>query len=474
MSQAISSYGDTQNTDTTISLKNLRFVTFATRNLVFLIAILAMNYTLMRPSPVDLLFIGSLLITLFHLTLFRTKLVTRRSIHLILILGAWAVSYFIASLPHIGEEFVAFELLAKSFAISIGVIGGVVSMSWSRRHFETFMKVYIVSCVIASILGTAGFLIQHPLLTWDGRAKGLIDDPNMYGSFLIPALMFCAYLVPRTRSGRWFVLGAMGIILLGILLSFSRIAIVAALLCIFAYIFYQNRRSPRRLLMIVGGLLAAGLALFVIASLTSADFTEKLLDRLTFAKAYDLGEDGRYGRYLQVVPMIVQDPIGLGVIQLEKIFPEPIHNIWLSSFVNYGWGGGIAWVTLAVGSVIVSLRNYRQTQDPIVIVLLWSLIGIVLCASLHEGEHWRHMWLMFGLIWGLNISNAGFGTRSRARRGQDRMRPMSQTPTMTTVTATRIQNRTSKATAPRIAPSASQKPTVPISRARRMMTSMGI
>ena len=400
---------------TTLSIKNLQYVVFSTRNLVFLIAILAMNFTLMRPSPVDLLFIGSFLITMFHLMLFRTKLVSRRSIFLILLVGAWAVSYFVASAPHIGEDFVAFELLAKTFAISIAVTASVVSMSWGLRHLETFMKVYIVSCVIASILGTIGFLIQHPLLTWDGRAKGLIDDPNMYGSFLIPALLFSAYLMARVRAGKWLLLGAMGIVLLGILLSFSRIAIVAALFCLFAYISYQNRRKPRRMVLIVGGLLFTGIALFVFASLTSADFTEKLLDRLTFAKAYDLGEDGRYGRYLQVLPMIIQDPIGLGVLQLEKFFPEPIHNIWLSSFVNYGWGGGIAWLTLAIGSVVVSVRNYRQTQNQAVLVLLWSLIGIVMCASLHEGEHWRHMWLLFGVIWGVNISNPGFAP-SPARR----------------------------------------------------------
>lgn len=404
------SYSDSPNIGATAGLKNLRFVTFSTRNLVFLIAVLAMNYTLMRPSPVDLLFIGSLLITVFHLMMFETKLVSRRAIFLILILGAWAVSYIVASLPHIGEEFVAFELLAKSFAISIGVIGGVVSMSWNRRHFETFMKVYVVSCVIASILGTIGFLIQNPLLTWDGRAKGLIDDPNMYGSFLIPGLIFCAYLIPRARAGKWLLFGAVGIILLGIMLSFSRIAVVASLFCLFTYIFFQNRRNPRRLILIVGGFLVAMFVLFIIASLSSDEFTEKLLKRLTFAKAYDLGENGRYGRYLQVLPMIIQDPIGVGVLQLEKIFPEPIHNIWLSSFVNYGWGGGVAWITLAIGSVVVSVRNYRRTKDPIVVVLLWSLIGVVLCASLHEGEHWRHMWLMFGMVWGLNISNSGFGS----------------------------------------------------------------
>lgn len=420
------SIGTPADTRTTVSIENLKFVVFSTRNLVFLIAVLAMNFTLLRPSPVDVLFIGSFLITLFHLMLFRKKMVTRRSIHLILIVGAWAVSYIVASLPHFHEEFVAFELLAKTFAISIGVIASIVSISWGRRHLETFMKVYVVSCVIASILGTVGFLIQHPLLTWDGRAKGLIDDPNMYGSFLIPGLIFSSYLIPRVRTGKVLLLGAIGIILLGLLLSFSRIAIVAALFCLFVYVFYQNRRNPRRLILFVAGLLVGGIALFVFASLTSPDFTEKLLDRLTFAKAYDLGEDGRYGRYLQVLPMIVQDPIGLGVIQLEKIFPEPIHNIWLSSFVNYGWGGGIAWVTLAVGTVVVSLRNYRKTRDEIVLVLLWSLIGIVMCASLHEGEHWRQMWLLFGIIWGINVSNAGFGSGPVVSRSIPRSRPTAQ------------------------------------------------
>ena len=40
-----------------ISLSGLRFAVFSTRNFVFLIAILAMNFTLFRPSPVDLLYV---------------------------------------------------------------------------------------------------------------------------------------------------------------------------------------------------------------------------------------------------------------------------------------------------------------------------------------------------------------------------------------------------------------------------------
>ena len=388
-----------------ISLEGLRFAVMSTRNSVYWIAVLAMNFTLMRPSPVDLLFITAFLITLLHMTLFSTFAVTRRTIYLILLLGSWALAYFVASMPYLGQPNVPFELIAKTFAISIGMIGAFVSMSWNRRHYETFMKVYIASCVIASILGTIGFLTQMPLLTWDGRAKGLIDDPNMYGSFLIPAVIFCAYLLSVGRGSKLMLSGALGMVLLGILLSFSRIAVVAALFCLVAYVFFHYRNDKRRLLMIVGGLIATGVVLFVIASMTSAEFTVKLMDRLTFAKSYDLGEEGRYHRYLLVLPMIASNPIGVGVLQLEKIFPEPIHNIWLSSFVNYGWGGGVAWVTLAIGSVVVSIRNYRRTKSEVSIALLMALCGVVFCSTLHEGEHWRHTWLLYGLVWGWNAAN---------------------------------------------------------------------
>lgn len=406
-----------------VSVAGLRFAVFTTRNLVFLLAVLAMNYTLMRPSPVDVLFITSFLITLFHMTLFQKQEVTRRAVTLTLLLGAWAVSFVVASLPHLGEPNVGFELLAKTFAITIGMIGAFVSMSWNRRHFETFMKVYILSCVVASILGTVGFLLQTELLTWDGRAKGFIDDPNMYGSFLLPAVVFCVYFLSRPQGRKVLLVGALPVLLLGIVLSFSRIAVVATLCCLFAYVFFHNRQRPRRLLLMVGSLVVIGIVLFALASLASAEFSEKFLERLTLAKSYDLGEGGRYSRYLLVLPMILQNPIGLGVLQLEKIFPEPIHDIWLSSFVNYGWFAGFAWITLAIASVVVSIRNYRRTRSDLTVALLIALVGIVMCATLHEGEHWRHLWLFFGLVWGLNAFNFDSGTTPKAARQDPVGRP---------------------------------------------------
>lgn len=402
--------------DRSISLTSLRFTVFKTRNFLFLTAVIAMNYTISRPSPVDLLYITSFLFTVLHLVVAKKPEVARRAVFLALLIGTWAASFILASLPHLSEEGVIFELTAKTFAVSIGVIGAFVSMSWNRRHFETFMKFYIVSCVIASMLGTVGFVLRLDALTWDGRARGLIDDPNMYGSFLIPAAICCVYFLSRPQGRKLFYSGALLMVLIGIMLSFSRIAQVATFSCLFAYVVFNNRRRPQRLLLIVGTLAVGGLMLFALISLISPEFTEKFLGRFTLAEPYDLGSEGRYARYLLVLPMILQNPLGIGVLQLLKIFPEPIHDIWLSSFVNYGWAAGFAWIALVVGSVVVSILNYRRTGDEIAIALLISLIGIIWCASLHEGEHWRHLWLYFGVVWGFCTLN--FATAKRPGHGK--------------------------------------------------------
>jgi O-antigen ligase len=267
------------------------------------------------------------------------------------------------------------------------------------------MKVYVFTCVIASILGTVGFALGLDALTWDNRARGLLDDPNMYGSMLAPSVLCAIYLMHMRIVRRWIMLLALVILIVGIMLSFSRAAIVATMLVTAGYIFFLNRLRLARLLPVLLGLVLLALVLFAVTSLVSQEFTQKFFQRLTFAESYDLGREGRYGRYLLVLPMILDNPMGLGVLQLEKIFPEPIHNIFLSSFVNYGWTGGVTWLVLVGSSIVLAIENYRRTRSPVAILLLFTFLAVVMCASLHEGEHWRHLWLFIGLLWGFSQAN---------------------------------------------------------------------
>jgi hypothetical protein len=38
----------------------------------------------------------------------------------------------------------------------------------------------------------------------------------------------------------------------------------------------------------------------------------------------------------------------------------------------------------------------------VAVFLLFAFLAVVMCNALHEGEHWRHLWLYMGLLWGFN------------------------------------------------------------------------
>ncbi len=155
------------------------------------------------------------------------------------------------------------------------------------------------------------------------------------------------------------------------------------------------------------------------------NFSEKVIERFTVAKDYDLGYGGRYHRYILALPFLLEHPLGLGLYELDKYFPEPIHNIWISSFLNYGWVAGFAWTLLMVLSLQITWYNWKRTRNSLCLFVFFSWLSIVSCAMLHQSERWRHLWLFTGIVWGFNYRNFPAASRSVAGAGRAdaRLRP---------------------------------------------------
>ncbi len=371
------------------------------RNFVFFVAVFAMFYTLDKPSPVDLAFAGAL-----ALCPFVNQKITSNFLLLLLLLSAWILSFIYATLPVLGEVDVPFELVQKTFVALLALAACFSAVSWRTPQFRTFLKVYVASCAVSSVFGIVGFFTGLELLTWDARAKGFVSDPNMFAASLVPGVLICMYLL-RDTSRRLVVMALLALILLGLMLAFSRAGVGAVIVCGGIYLIYINRRQPGRLIMAgIAGALALGLLLGLLLEFGGDEFSAKFSDRLTVAKSYDLGREGRYARYERALPIILETPRGIGALQVSKIFVEPIHNIWIGAFLSYGWVAGFAWVSVFFLSVAITIRNQRATADPLPIVLFLCFFSAVLCASLHEGEHWRPLWLFMGLIWGYNLKPA--------------------------------------------------------------------
>ena len=369
------------------------------RNAVFLLGVIAINYTWSRPSPVDGIFLCALLLTLFS-----EQRLNIRNLILFLLVGTWLFSVFVSSVSLIDNPQVLFQFVALTSVVLIGVTSSLVSNGWGRADLERFVKVYVFVNIIAAIVGVYGFVSQNPSLTWAGRPTGFLDDPDMFGVFLIPGILGSLYMIAQKRSRYWYA-GALALLSIALLLSFSRAAIVSALLFGGVSFLYFNRRN----------LFKASLAAFVVVLalslsclflyLTNDTFAEMLTGRFKIAEEYDLGYFGRYNRYLLSVPLILDHPLGLGLFEIDKIFPEPIHNIWISSFLNYGWLAGFAWTLLMVLSVQQAWYNWKRSGDELFLLILFCWLSVISCAMLHQAERWRFLWLFTGMLWGLNYRN---------------------------------------------------------------------
>ena len=378
---------------------------FKARNFLFFVAVLVMHWTLPRPAPSDVVFVIALLPSLLI-----NPSVTRQALVFVALILVWTFSVFISSIDVLNDPAVQFQLLAHTFVATLGVTACLVSLSWNERNFYTFMKVYLGACCIAATLGLVGFIGQVDLLLYDDRAKGLFDEPIAFGAFLLPGVFASLYML-NYRRGLIFPLIALVLCIAGVLLSFSRADIVSLAIVGPLYYVVLNRDRPKRAIAILVIGAFAVVVLTGIAVLSFPGFEQKLLSRATLAEPYDVGRGGRYDRYLRSFPMILDNPLGLGMLQIDKYFPEPIHNVFLSSFLNYGWVAGVVWILLTVLSFKIAIENERATKSPVTVWLSFSVLAQLPCGLLQQVEHWRHLWLLLGLLWGLNVKN--FATAPR-------------------------------------------------------------
>src|SRR6476469_2804903 len=354
---------------------------FKLRNVLLFTGVLLMHWTLLRPTPSDAAFMLVLLLSVLCNPRFNARFLV-----FFVLVFTWTVCVYFSSIAVLSDREVQFQLLAHTFVVLVGVTGCLVGLTWEERHYHTLVNVWTASSCIAASLGIFGFATGNELFLWDGRAKGLFDEPIAFGAFLRPGLYVCMYPLSR---GRRRILATIGLLICmaGILLSFSRAAVFALFVFTPVYFVLLNRHNLRKAIayLLIGIFLS--FALIGTAMMSSETFQEKVITRATLGESYDTEHGGRYDRYYRSIPMILDHPTGLGMLQIDKFFPEAIHDIFLSSFLNYGWLAGVSWLLLTFWSFKVAFANQRATHSPMAMWISFSLLSQLPCALLQQVEH---------------------------------------------------------------------------------------
>lgn len=288
------------------------------------------------------------------------------------------------------------------------------------HRIELILKATMVAAVIAALMGLAGWALKIEALTLYGRAKGAFKDPNVYGPFLILPLIWLARdLLTRPMVRVWPKLAPTGLLLIAVLLSFSRAAwgMAAAALVLIGLVTFIVERDGRRRMRLIGIGFAAvvALVLLIAVALSFEEVRTMFFERAKLEQSYDSARLGRFARHWIGFAWATELPLGIGPYQFDHYFPEDPHNVYLKSLMVYGWLGFLAYVTLALwtlGSLFPLMFKPRPWQGAAQCV--WVVLFVHQIASwIIDSDHWRHFFLMWGLAWGMIALEANWRKRHR-------------------------------------------------------------
>ena len=366
-----------------------------------------------EPAPVDLLTIGLIvLLPVIGLVRFTPPLMVFLSLWLVVsactLLASTASIDETKTLIHNG---VSIYLYLAAFVFA----GFVVHAP--NRHTGLILHAYLAAALIAAAAGILGYFDwpsgAFDLFTRYGRATGPFKDPNVYGPFLVPGLMFLAHrILNRPLHRSLGSIAAAAVIAFALLLCFSRGAWVALAIAIVVYVYLAfitaatNLLRLRIITFLIGGGLAATLLLGVALQFDKvADLFEQ---RASVSQSYDEGPEGRFGGQQKARDLILENPLGIGAQQFAPNyhFEEP-HNVYLAMMLNAGWLGGLLFLFMVALTCLYGLRHaFRRTlTQPLFLVVYACFVGHAIEGYLIDLDHWRHFWLLMALIWGLMVGD---------------------------------------------------------------------
>lgn len=300
--------------------------------------------------------------------------------------------------------------LAVSLFLAFTAIFFAAVTAADPKLYRVIFLSWMTAAVVTSLLGILGYFGAVPgaeMFTKFGRAAGAFQDPNVFGPYLtLPGV----YLLYRVLTGNPAKMAFYAVPLLivtgGIFLSFSRGAwglFGASAILLTGFLFLQSNSGRFRLRVVIMSIAAVALlavALLIVLQIPSIG--ELFTTRAKLVQDYDGARVGRFARYGIGFMLATENPFGIGPLVFGQIYGEDTHNIWLKALMDYGWLGFASWLTMIVWTVAAGFRILLRDRpwQPYLLSAYVVFIGHIALGSVIDTDHWRHFYLLLGLIWG--------------------------------------------------------------------------
>jgi hypothetical protein len=380
-----------------------------TRHAVLWLLLASSSLVLIEPSPYEALFALAILVYGPHLGF------PRGIAPLAMGLVLFNIGGMLALIPWTDDhDSVSFVVTSAYISLTTIFFACLVAQD-SLRRLAIIRSGYLVAAVIGSIAGIVGYFdiagLGDVLSKYD-RASGTFKDPNVLGPFLVLPIVWMVQqallgelprgLIKRLGYGAVFLIMAFALFL-----TFSRGAwgvCAASVMLMIGLTFIETRSTRLRTRIVVCAILGfLALVALLAFALSFPALSNVFMERASLNQSYDLGETGRFGNQWRSLPMLLVAPNGFGPKEFWRLFDEDPHNIYVNAFASYGWLGGLSYCTIVVMTLYLGWwLVFRRTPLQAQAIAVWSCLFVQLLQGFQiDTDHWRHLFLMLGCVWGL-------------------------------------------------------------------------
>jgi len=377
-------------------------------NIVLFVAVLTSPIAFIEPSPHD-----ALMIVLMAASVAARVRFDRKLVPLTLLLAIWLAGAFFALIPVLDQKQTVQYVATSSYLVVAAILFACLFCDGDLVRLIILRRGYVIAALIATAAGYVGFFHLLPgsdIFLANDRVSATFKDPNVYGPFLIyPLLLLLIEFM--TRGLRLTTLAVMIFLFGGLLLSFSRgawahFAISAAITVMLLLASAAESRMRRRILLVSIAALV-GLAVFVVALISVPAVHDMFLERAKAIQPYDIGPGGRFWEQRLALGVILENPNGLGPFEFFRLYGTQQHDVYMQAFLVYGWIGGAAYIALVMVTLAIGFRSslVPAPWQTYLIAAYATFVGEAFEGFIVDTDHWRHFFLILGLVWGLTAAS---------------------------------------------------------------------
>ncbi|MCB1454925.1 MAG: hypothetical protein KDJ51_01305, partial [Nitratireductor sp.] len=187
--------------------------------------------------------------------------------------------------------------VAVSYFLALSSVFFAIVILEEPARLRIIFRAYVVAAFITTLLGLIGYFHALPgfeIFTRYSRAMGAFQDPNVYGPFLVPPILYLVYgIMNRSPTMLPIRTGILLVLLMGLFLAFSRAAwglsIITGALFYLLLVINEQTAKTRLKYIVLGVLGVVAIVLMLGIALQFDAVSDLFTQRLKVVQDYDGG-----------------------------------------------------------------------------------------------------------------------------------------------------------------------------------------